>query len=147
MKTFFDPVVQKELEDRLEKLKADHPRQWGRMDVAQMLAHCSAGMGMPLGHLKVKWVPISLIGWLWKGVITDGKPFRRGVPTARELTMAAPRDVETERAILRGRMRELAQGPEAIQNFRHPFFGRLTAAQWGILSYKHLDHHFSQFGG
>ena len=28
----------------------------------------------------------------------------------------------------------------------HPFFGKLTSEEWGIGMYKHLDHHFRQFG-
>jgi hypothetical protein len=32
------------------------------------------------------------------------------------------------------------------KNFKHPFFGPMTAEEWGIISYKHLDHHLKQFG-
>ena len=28
----------------------------------------------------------------------------------------------------------------------HPFFGTLTGKQWGETQYKHVDHHFRQFG-
>jgi len=28
----------------------------------------------------------------------------------------------------------------------HTFFGRMTADEWGILMYKHIDHHLQQFG-
>jgi len=28
----------------------------------------------------------------------------------------------------------------------HPAFGRLTARQWGVLGYRHTDHHLRQFG-
>jgi hypothetical protein len=28
----------------------------------------------------------------------------------------------------------------------HPFFGQLSKNEWGILIYKHLDHHLRQFG-
>ena len=27
----------------------------------------------------------------------------------------------------------------------HPFFGKMTAEEWGMLGYKHLDHHLKQF--
>ena len=29
----------------------------------------------------------------------------------------------------------------------HPFFGSMTRPSWGILAYRHFDHHFRQFGG
>jgi len=147
LKNFFDPSVPRELLERLDRLGPESPRQWGRMDVAQMLAHCTAAMGMPLGDVPVKTSFMALVGWLYKGVITEDKPFRRGVPTAPELTMTDPRELEREREALRACIHRLAAGPGAIRNWRHPFFGRLTETQWGCLSYKHLDHHFSQFGG
>jgi hypothetical protein len=28
----------------------------------------------------------------------------------------------------------------------HAAFGRLSGAQWGVLMYRHTDHHFRQFG-
>ena len=28
----------------------------------------------------------------------------------------------------------------------HPVFGALSKNQWGILSFKHVDHHLKQFG-
>ncbi|MGH9801334.1 MAG: DUF1569 domain-containing protein, partial [Blastocatellia bacterium] len=28
----------------------------------------------------------------------------------------------------------------------HPAFGKLSTKDWGALTYKHMDHHFRQFG-
>lgn len=28
----------------------------------------------------------------------------------------------------------------------HPIFGRMSVRDWGVLLYKHTDHHFRQFG-
>ncbi len=28
----------------------------------------------------------------------------------------------------------------------HPFFGSMTRSSWGVLGYKHFDHHLRQFG-
>jgi hypothetical protein len=28
----------------------------------------------------------------------------------------------------------------------HAFFGKMTGAEWGELTHKHLDHHLRQFG-
>lgn len=45
VKDLFDPAVKQEILDRINKLTPQSQRQWGKMDVAQMLAHCQ----MPLG--------------------------------------------------------------------------------------------------
>ena len=39
IKNMFDPSVKQEVIDRINKLTAQTQRQWGKMDVAQMLAH------------------------------------------------------------------------------------------------------------
>jgi Protein of unknown function (DUF1569) len=44
---------------------------------------------------------------------------------------------------------ELALGdrrPPGCTTHPHSFFGRMTADEWAILMYKHLDHHLRQFG-
>ena len=145
MKTLFDPNVQVELLARFDAVKADSPARWGTMDAARMLAHCAEGLRMPV-DLKVKpGFPI-LFGWMFKRIATSETPFRHGVPTARELTIAEPRDFEASRRHFLESWDKVKGGPSTIRNFRHPFFGHLDAGQWGILMYKHLDHHFRQFG-
>lgn len=41
---------------------------------------------------------------------------------------------------------KLATGRSSITCHEHPFFGKMTGEDWGHLMYKHLDHHFRQFG-
>ena len=37
-------------------------------------------------------------------------------------------------------------GPQAAGKATHPSFGNLKGDEWGILVYRHLDHHLQQFG-
>jgi hypothetical protein len=72
---------------------------------------------------------------------------RRNSPTARELIITGDPDFAKERA----RLSELidllvAAAPAGCTSHPHPFFGRLKPDEWGILMYKHLDHHLRQFG-
>jgi hypothetical protein len=34
----------------------------------------------------------------------------------------------------------------SIISDRHPIFGRLTKEQWSRATWKHIDHHLTQFG-
>jgi hypothetical protein len=44
-------------------------------------------------------------------------------------------------------MREFQTKGEAACNGNvHSFFGRMSGAEWGVMQYKHLDHHLRQFG-
>ena len=50
MKNLFESDTVNEILSRIDKLQPASPRQWGKMDSAQMLAHCSAAMAMATAH-------------------------------------------------------------------------------------------------
>jgi len=54
MKNLFEPGAVQEVMTRIEQLKPSSQRQWGKMDVAQMMAHCSAALEMASGKLVAK---------------------------------------------------------------------------------------------
>jgi hypothetical protein len=57
------------------------------------------------------------------------------------------RDFESERRRLTDIINRFCElGPENASKQTHSFFGRLSGEEWGFLMYKHLDHHFRQFG-
>jgi hypothetical protein len=146
VKTFFNTQVQLELLRRLDGLTPEAIARWGRMNAPQMLAHCVEGLRMGQGTLKVRWVFPALFGWMFKSIAYNDRPFHENAPTARELKIGDEREFELEKGRLIEMFIKLGVGPGAIQNRRHPFFGTLTDEQWGMLMYKHLDHHFRQFG-
>jgi hypothetical protein len=150
MKTMFDATSVEEVKQRLASLKPNQPRQWGKMKPAQMLAHCSLGLEMAAGEIRP---PRALIGRILGPVIKpialrDEEPMRRNSPTMKELVVLGDgRDFETERRRLSGLVdRFAAAGAAGCTSHPHAFFGSLTADEWAVLMYKHLDHHLRQFG-
>jgi len=80
-------------------LRPDSERQWGKMNVAQMLAHCSAWMEMALG---LKSPPRTLMGRIFgraakSAVLNNEKPLRRNMPSEKSLIVTDERDFEVER--------------------------------------------------
>ena len=148
MKNLFERETVDGIISRIDKLQPTSPRQWGKMDVAQMMAHCSAAMDMASGRLNMPRVLIGrLLGPFVKPIYTNEKPFGRNNPTAKELVFSDPRDFARERKQLRLKVRQFQEGGEAqCSRHPHPFFGALTPQQWSRGSYKHLDHHLRQFG-
>lgn len=146
MKTLYDPAVQAELNQRLRKLTRESRPQWGKMNAAQMLAHCTAGMQVPVGDLKMKWSPLGLIGWMFKGMIYSEEPFKKDSPTAPEFRMADEREFDLELKRYSDTFGKLGRGPSSVVCFRSSFFGKMSAEDWGYLMYKHVNHHFTQFG-
>src|SRR5207244_3907217 len=138
--------AQQELRERLQRLSPETKSRWGKMNSAQMLAHCSAGMQVPIGEMKVKRSPLRLIGWMFKGMIRNGKPFSKNSPTAPEFVIADQRSFESEKKKFQDAFDKLTKGPSAIVCFDHAFFGKMNCDDWGYLMYKHVDHHFQQFG-
>jgi hypothetical protein len=48
MKNLFDPATTAEVRTRLRHLKSDSTRQWGSMNPAQAVEHCSRGFELAL---------------------------------------------------------------------------------------------------
>jgi len=148
MKGLFEREAVEEVTARIEKLQPVAERQWGKMDVAQMMAHCSAALDMASGRLNLQRVLMGrLIGSFVKPIFTNEKPFSRNNPTHKKLVFANHRDFLREQEQLKLKIRQFHDGGEAqCTQHPHPFFGQLTPQQWSRGMYKHLDHHLRQFG-
>ena len=149
MKNLFEPATVAEVERRLAALGPDSPRVWGKMTPAQALAHCSSSMEMAMGDNKP---PRAFVGrvfgpWAKRSFLVKGRPLSRNSPTDKSLVVSDDRDFVMETQRLRGLItRFVAGGPASCTTHPHPFFGPMTAEEWSALSYRHLDHHFQQFG-
>ena len=148
MKTLFQPDAVDELISRIDKLQPASLRQWGTMDVAQMMAHCSAALDMASGRLNRPRVFIGrLIGPFVKSIYTNEKPLPRNSPTDEKLVFSDQRDFAREQEQLKLKLRQFHNGGEGqCTRHPHPFFGSLTPQDWGRGMYKHIDHHLRQFG-
>ena len=119
------------------------------MNVAQMVAHCSAGLELASGDRRPPRALIGrLIGWAIKPmVLRNDEPMRRNSPTVEGLVVKDKRDLEIEQKRLLGLIsRFVTAGSNGCAQHPHSFFGPLTPNEWAILMYKHLDHHLLQSG-
>ena len=149
MKNLFEESRVREVQERLRQLSSSSQRQWGTMNPAQALAHCSASLEWAVGDkVPPRMFAGRIMGWIVKPlVLRNDEPIRRNSPTAKDLVVQDQRDLETERVRLAGLInRFAATGPKGCTKHPHSFFGRLTPDEWAILMYKHLDHHLRQFG-
>jgi hypothetical protein len=149
MKNLFDPARATELTERIERLRPDSPRQWGRMTAPQAMAHCSIAMEWAVGDTVAPRMLIGRVigGFVKNLAVRDDEPMRRNAPTAPELRIADERELDAERARLIALIdRFCAGGPTACTTNPHSFFGRMTPDEWAVLMYKHVDHHLRQFG-
>jgi hypothetical protein len=149
MKNLFEPAAVNEIRDRMTRLRPDGERQWGKMNVGQMQAHCSASIGMAEGKVTPPRILLGrLLGPLAKkSLIVNGEPMRRNAMTEKSVLVTDERDFMMERQRLRESIDRFASGGSGIcTNHPHFFFGPLTPVEWAVLMYQHLDHHLRQFG-
>ena len=149
MKDLYQPAAVEEVKLRLARLEPDSQRQWGKMNVAQAVAHCSGPMEWALGDSKPPRMFVGrILGPLVKSrVLRDETPMGRNAPTAKSIVVADQRNLDEERKRLCALIdRFAAAGPKGCTTHPHTFFGPLTPEEWATLMYKHLDHHLRQFG-
>jgi len=149
MKNLFEAARVEEVKERIARLRPDSQRQWGKMNAAQAVAHCSAGLELAVGdRIPLRLLLGRIIGRMVKPmVLGNDKPMRRNSTTMKDLVVQDERDLGTERERLCGLVdRFAAAGPQGCTTHPHSFFGRLTPEEWATLMYKHLDHHLRQFG-
>jgi hypothetical protein len=149
MKNLFEPAKVEEVKRRIADLRPDSERLWGKMNPAQAVAHCSAGLELATGdRVPPRLFLGRIIGRIIKPMaLRNDEPMRRNSPTVPGLVIEDGRNLRTEQERLcRLIDRFAAAGPNGCTTHPHSFFGRLTPEEWATLMYKHLDHHLRQFG-
>ena len=145
IKNLFDPAVKQEIIHRINKLTEESRRQWGKMDVAQMLAHCQMPLGVAAGSHQLKGnLILKIFGPIFKRQLYNGRPFRQNLPTDKSFVITELKDFEKEKQILIKMINDFSENN--MSGKPHPFFGKLTKEQWSKGTWKHLDHHLKQFG-
>ena len=149
MKNVFDPAVTAELTDRINRLTPSTAPRWGKMSVDQMLAHCNVTYDMLYTDRYPR--PGAIRRFLLRTFVKQGvvgpKPWRKNLPTAPQFRMVGKKSFEAERRrLVEYLLRVEREGERAFEGRESMSFGSLTADEWNMMFYKHLDHHLTQFG-
>lgn len=82
-----------------------------------------------------------------KKMVVGEKPYKRNSPTAPEFRVKEEKDFEKEKGRLVNYIKKTQELGERYFDGRESHsFGNLTASEWNVMFYKHLDHHLTQFG-
>jgi len=132
---------------RMRALSTSSTRRWGTMDVTGMLKHLHLSALMALGEMDVPSANKRVFHvFPLKHLLLYVVPFPKGAPTAPKLKPVDAASMEEERAAVLELMERLGTGPSEGAGPAHPLFGPLTRREWGVVTYKHADHHLKQFG-
>ena len=151
MKNLNNPADLTEILTRLNRLRPDSPRQWGKMTPHQMLCHLSDAYQVAMGERAeaaadnffsrtvMKYVALQLpLRWppgVKTGAVSDQE--RGGTP---------PVEFEPDRQRLEQLIRRFTAAQRDFQFAPHPLFGVMSEAEWLRWGYLHAAHHFRQFG-
>ncbi|MEP7272348.1 MAG: DUF1569 domain-containing protein [Acidobacteriota bacterium] len=146
MKTLHDREARDKLGARLQGLASGKQAQWGKFTCPQMLAHVADGLRMALGELPVNSKNSPLRYWPLKQLIIYWLPFPKGAPTAPELLARPAQSIDEELRTIGLLLNKFGDHKGHAHWPAHPAFGQLTEVDWGVLQYKHIEHHLRQFG-
>lgn len=136
---------------RIARLTPDAQRQWGKMNVSQMVCHSTDQMRIALGEKAAadfgNFLHKTIIKYLVINVIRAPKG---KIKTISELDQdregTPPADFASDKQSLVEIIDRFVNRSETGTFTAHPVFGKMTNEEWGKLAYKHLDHHLEQFG-
>ena len=139
-----DKVIQ-----RLNKLTPATEAKWGKMNVSQMLAHLCVTYEMayenkyPRPNFIMRFILKSFV----KNTVCGPAPYKKNNPTAPQFIIKGTRDFEAEKKRLVEYLHKTQQlGQTYFETKESLSFGKLSINEWNNMFYKHLDHHFNQFG-
>lgn len=145
----YDASVVEQLVQRINKLNNTTSPQWGKMNVAQMLAHCNVTYDLAFerkaskNSFIMKWILKTFI----KKKVVGEQSYPPNSPTAPVFIVSDQREFDTEKATLIQNIKDVQQkGASHFEGRNSGSFGPLTAIEWNNMFYKHLEHHLNQFG-
>ena len=138
--------------EKLKQLDAKSERQWGVMNVQQMIEHMSDSVRIANGKdPQVLLTPAEKLDAM-KSFLMSDREFKPNTKNIQMPETALPvRLNDKEEAIaelqleLRDFVNHFTNNPDA--RVMNPFFGNLNFEEWIQLLHKHAVHHLKQFGG
>ncbi len=146
MKSLLTEEGHQEIKERIGKLTEQSTRQWGKMEIGQMLWHCQYPLQLAIENRENDSKGNWFIKTFFKKSLYNDKPFRKNLPTAPQLKTKENKDFNSELKVINTLVDDFYAARDRETWYPHPTFGTLTKAQWGQMEYKHLDHHLRQFG-
>lgn len=149
MKNVFGKEDCGEFVRRINLLQPESTGLWGKMDVAQMLAHCNVSYEMVYEdiHPKPNAFVKLILKLLVKNKVVSETPYARNNNTAPQFIIKDSRDFNLEKERLIAYLNKTQQlGEKEFEGKESDSFGKLSALEWNNMFAKHLEHHLGQFG-
>ena len=133
---------------RLKTIPPDAQGRFGTLTAPRMVTHLIDSARMSMGEVEGLRSGAPVLSWPpFKQLILYLLPIPKAkAQTAPQLLATSPTEMAKDVERLSGLVERFGK-PETKVAATHPAFGSMTRASWGVLSYKHMNHHIGQFGG
>ena len=161
MPTLFDPSARGAMHARVDGLAAGRVPHWGEMDARRMVCHVADQLRVALGDLESRPGPLRLrfgnrevkgkpgpLRFRWyRQLMVHWAPWPKArVKAPPEMLPTKPAVWDDDVAALHALIDRVGDKDPAERWAVHPWFGPVSGREWGMLCWKHLDHHLRQFG-
>ena len=147
MPSIFNRNERESLKHRIGKLQTGAQRQWGRMNVQQMVCHLADQLRITLGEIPVKSASSPLSNAIIKRLVIDVLPWPKGrIQGPPEAFITSPGEWHRDIAVLLELLERFGSSASTKEWPPHPMFGQLSGPLWSRLTYRHFNHHLKQFG-
>lgn len=141
---------EQELPALLDKLEPDTKAAWGLMTPQHMVEHLIITWKISRGRVQVPLSSDKALDKKQAWLMTD-EPYQRNIEIPGLQGKLAPLrfpDLETAKAALLEEVKLFHAYYDEKPEARHinPIFGEINREQWHQLHFKHVRHHFTQFG-
>jgi hypothetical protein len=144
-KPLHDPDVYASIRKRIEALRPDTPRQWGKMSIDQMLWHVNVSMREAVGDYKPDIKPLPIPKAVFRFAVIN-MPWGRGARTRPDMYAVSSHEFAAQKAECLALVDRIVARPLTATWPDSASMGRMTGTHWSRLTSKHLDHHLRQFG-
>src|SRR5262245_48188406 len=150
MSNVFRDGSHEQLLARLDRLRPDSARRWGRMNAHQAVCHLNDSLKAALRERPVQARTLTLRRRVVRFVaFTLPLRWPHGYRTSPEMDAekggTRPDVFERDVAVLKSLLQRFVATQGAGIN-PHYAWGDLSPGMWGRYVYRHLDHHLRQFG-
>ena len=138
-----------QITDRINNLNSNSQANWGKMTIAQMLAHCNVTYEMVYTdkHKKPNAFLKFILKKLVKNKVVSDKPYQKNGKTAPQFIIKDEKNFSKEKQRLIDYLEKTKTlGENHFDGKESQSFGSLSINEWNNMFYKHLDHHLNQFG-
>ena len=149
MRSIFERKRREELLRRLDQLRQDSPRRWGRMSAHHAVCHLSDSFKACLGDRPLPSSAPDVRRRIMRfTAFTLPLPWPKGVPTSAQVDPlkegSSPGSFAEDVAALKKLITRFAETDGSLAP--HYTWGRMSRGEWGRYGYRHVDHHLRQFG-